>query len=495
MKDFAKTMVAAVVGGCITFGGFKAFDEPKEKVIIEKTPDSYTRMANLIEKNPDGSLRVDFSYAAEKTTPTVVHIRNTMNSRGNEGRVQSIPPQFRDFFDFFGGGEGGEQLQEMPQQPAQGSGSGVIISNDGYIVTNNHVIDNASELEVTLYDNRTFKAKVIGADPDTDIALVKIDAKDLPKLALGNSDDTKVGQWVLAVGNPFNLNSTVTAGIVSAKGRNRIIGTETAVESFIQTDAAVNPGNSGGALVNLDGELVGINTAIFSQTGTYAGYAFAVPTSIVRKVVEDLTKYGKVQRAYLGVGIQDVSGTLVKEKDLKTNKGVYIPNVTEEGAAQAAGIKAGDVILKVDNKDVNSTSQLQETISMHKPGDKVKVTLNRNGREQIIDVTLKGKSGNTQIARASSNEILQQLGADLSNLTDKEKDELKVKNGVKVAQLYPGLLAETGMKKGFVITKVNKQAIDSTEDLIRAMTNAEGGILIEGVYPGSSKPQYFALGM
>jgi Do/DeqQ family serine protease len=489
MRDFGKTVLAAVLGGAIAFGASQAFNENDSKIIIEKTPASFKNVA-AYTTTPDGTVQVDFSYAAAKVTPAVVHIKSTIKAGSRGGRAQSIPPQLREFFgDQFG------QLEPQNQQPSMGSGSGVIISDNGYIVTNNHVVEGSSELEVTLSDKRTFKAKILGTDPSTDIALLKIEAKDLPKLTLANSDDIKVGQWVLAVGNPFNLSGTVTAGIVSAKGRNHIIRSEGSIESFIQTDAAVNPGNSGGALVDLNGDLIGINTAIFSETGNFAGYSFAVPTSIVSRVVEDIIEFGEVRRGYLGISISDMNSELAKETGLNVTQGVYILGVTEEGAAKAAGLKKGDVILKVDNKNVNSVSQLQEAVTRHKPGEKVDVVVVRDGKEKNMKITLKGNSGNSQLVRANSSETLRGLGADLSTLSTEEAKKLGVTGGVKVAELYPGALsAQTDIKKGFVITKVNKKAVKSVEEVKQAIESTDGGVMLEGVYPGNPTVYYYAFG-
>jgi Do/DeqQ family serine protease len=489
MREFGKTVVAAVLGGAITFGASQAFNENDSKIIIEKTPASFKNVA-AYTTNPDGSVQVDFSFAAAKVTPAVVHIKSTMKAGASSGRAQSIPPQLREFFgDQFGG------LEQMPQQPSMGSGSGVIISDNGYIVTNNHVVEGASELEVTLSDKRTYIAKVIGTDPSTDIALLKIEAKDLPKLALANSDNIKVGQWVLAVGNPFNLSGTVTAGIVSAKGRNQIIRSEGSIESFIQTDAAVNPGNSGGALVDLNGDLVGINTAIFSETGSFAGYSFAVPTSIVSRVVEDLIEFGEVKRGYLGVQIRDMNSELAKETGLNVTQGVYIEGVTEEGAAKAAGLKKGDVILKVDDKAVSSVSQLQEAVTRHKPGEKVNIVIVRDGKEKDMKVALKGAAGTPQLVRASSSETLRGLGADLSAISATEAKQLGITGGVKVEELYPGALsAQTEIKEGFVITKVNKKAVKTVEEVKAAIEDTDGGVMLEGMYPGNPTVYYYAFG-
>lgn len=441
---------------------------------------------------------VDFTQTAEKVMEAVVHIKSgVLVSR------QSSPSPF--FFDdellreFFGprfriepwGSPEGESNQKP--QFRYGSGSGVIISPDGYIVTNYHVIQNAEQLEVTLHDGRTFSARVIGTDPSTDLAVVKIDADRLQTIPFGNSDAVRVGEWVLAVGNPFNLNSTVTAGIVSAKARNiRILRDQYAVESFIQTDAAINPGNSGGALVDLNGNLIGINTAIASPTGAYAGYGFAVPSNIVNKVVEDILKYGSVQRGFLGVMIRDVDGNLASEKELKVTKGVYVEQVNEKSAAEAAGIKPGDVIVKVENTEVNNVSTLQEMIARHRPGDKVKIGIVRNNKEMELVVTLKNREGNTEITQSSASSGLSaRLGAELANLSKEEKKRFKVDGGVKVVQTQAGKLANAGVKPGFIITHLDKEPILSVEDLAKKLDKKQGGVMIEGFYEDMPRAKYY----
>jgi serine protease Do len=489
MSSFGKTVLAAVLGGSVTLGAYKAFDENKT-VVIEKVPENFTRTA-AYNVTSDDAAPFDFTVAAERTTPAVVHIRNTMAARrGQSQRPVQIPEPFRDFF--------GDQFDMMDPnpRPSQATGSGVIISKDGYIVTNNHVIDNATELEVTLVDKRTFKAKVIGTDPKTDLALIKVEAKDLPTIPLGNSNDVKVGEWVLAVGNPFNLNSTVTAGIVSAKARSiYILGGGDAVESFIQTDAAVNPGNSGGALVNTRGELIGINTAIASQTGSYAGYAFAVPTSIVSRVVEDLISYGKVQRASLGIVISNLSSAKAEELGITISQGVVVDSLVADGAAQAAGIRKGDVVVRVDDRDVNSVPQLQEVISSRKPGETVKVIVNRKGKEVAVNVPLKTREGAAEVAKVETSATLKGLGADFENLTANDKKQ-GISEGVKVNKLYPGKLrSETDMREGFVIQKVNGKKVNSVNELASVLEREKEGVMLEGKYPGNSRTYYYAFGM
>ncbi|HQW19014.1 MAG TPA: trypsin-like peptidase domain-containing protein, partial [Bacteroidia bacterium] len=377
-----------------------------------------------------------------------------------------------------------------PQQPQQSAGSGVIISDDGYIVTNNHVVDNADKVDVTLDDKRTFTAKVIGKDPSTDLALLKIDQTGLTYSKFANSDDIKVGQWVLAVGNPFNLTSTATAGIVSAKGRNIHIlnDQQFPIESFIQTDAAVNPGNSGGALVNLNGDLLGINAAIASNTGSYTGYSFAIPANIVRKVTKDLLEYGKVQRGFIGVTLRDIDQQLAQNKGLKSMQGVYIDGVVSGGAGQAAGIKPGDVVTKVGETTVNSASELQEQIGRFGPGDKVNLTLNRDGTEKNYQIVLRDNSGGERVERANNN--VNMMGAEFGEVTDKEKKQLGISNGVKVAGLQSGKLRSAGIREGFIITSIDNKKINSPDDIEAALANKKGGVLIEGVYPNGMRAYY-----
>ncbi|MEO6883166.1 MAG: Do family serine endopeptidase [Bacteroidia bacterium] len=443
------------------------------------------KMVNLPSAAPEVNL--DFTKAAAMSVEEVVHINTTYPTESAQGNWFYDP-----FHNFIYGG--GDQGQQMPQMA---SGSGVIISSDGYIVTNNHVVDKANKIEVTLNDKRTYEAKVIGKDPTTDLALLKVDDQNLPFMTYGNSDEVKVGQWVLAVGNPFNLTSTVTAGIISAKGRNiNILPTDPAkgiypIEAYLQTDAAVNPGNSGGALVNTSGQLVGINSAIASNTGSYTGYSFAVPVNIVKKVVADLLEYGTVQRAYLGVSIKNLDANLAKQKNISNLQGVYVSAVTQGGAAENAGIKAGDVITKVGDELVNEVSELEEQISKFRPGDKVVISLRRDNQEMSIPLILKNSEGTTSIVKTETPESISVLGASFQPASKEEKQNLNIENGLKITSLDGGKLRSAGIQQGFIITRVDKQKINSVNDLKLALDKKQGGgVLIEGVYPNGMRAYY-----
>lgn len=431
----------------------------------------------------------DFVVASESSLNSVVHVTT---------KVETVSFQ-RDIFSefFYGPGAGGREFKQF----GQGSGSGVIISSDGYIVTNNHVIENAKEIEVILNDNRKYTAKIVGADPSTDIAVLKIDAKDLSAVPLGNSDNVKVGEWVLAVGNPFNLTSTVTAGIVSAKARNLnlIAGKANAnvvpIESFIQTDAAVNPGNSGGALVNTRGELIGINTAIASQTGSYSGYSFAVPVNLVKKVMADIIDYGIVQRGYLGVQIADINQELKEQKSLPNLKGVFVAGTVDGGSAEKAGIKEGDVILKIGSKEVNSSAELQEEIGRRRPGDKVSATVRREkGSTEVIELVLRNQDGDTKLV--SKEEISKNvaLGATFEELSSKEKKELNISSGVKIKSLNAGKLKSLGLREGMIITKINNQPVENVEQLTTKLNGQSNGVLLE-IMTESGKKDYVGFGL
>jgi Do/DeqQ family serine protease len=430
--------------------------------------------------------RVDLTDAADKSLHAVVHIKSTENSKTRT--VRTAP----DIYDlFFGDGMG--RQQEIRTQPRVGFGSGVILTEDGYIVTNNHVIDGADEIDVTLNDNRSFKGRLVGSDDKTDLALIKIEVDEkLPALPVGDSDELKVGEWVLAVGNPFNLTSTVTAGIVSAKART--LGVYNGgIESFIQTDAAINQGNSGGALVNARGELVGINAVLTSPTGSYAGYGFAIPTSIMTKVVSDLKQFGTVQRAILGIMGGTVTSELVEQKDLGVVDGVYVSEILPDGAAEDAGIEVGDVIVAVDGSKVKNMAQMQEMFTKHQPGDKVELTVVRNKKEKKVDVTLKNVQGNTSVVK---NADLDMLGATFKELDDKDKRLYKVNYGLKVLDVAKGRFADAGIKKGFVVLKVNNTPVKSVDDMQKAVKQANSSsdqvLFIAGVTP-SGKRAYFSV--
>lgn len=414
---------------------------------------------------------IDLTYAAENAVNSVVYIKVTVNSRTQT--IQYSDP-FEDFFgDFFGRGGGGQQQRKIQTPKRTGAGSGVILTADGYIVTNNHVVQDADELTVKLNDNTEYKARIIGLDKTTDLALIKIEAEGLQPIKVANSDDLKLGEWVLAIGNPFSLTSTVTAGIVSAKARS-LGATPGSIESFIQTDAAINPGNSGGALVNARGELVGINAMLYSQTGSYAGYGFAIPTSIMNKVVDDLKKYGTVQRALLGISGSDVSAYIDgqrdkgNEVDLGTVNGIYVAEVSADGAAAAAGLKAGDVITAIDGKAIEKFGQLQEILVNHRPGDKVTVTYLRDRKQHTAQLTLRNIQGTTSAVQNLDSES---MGAALRPLTDKEKLQLNLPYGLVVSAIRDGKMKNAGLTKGLVIMKVNDQemrTIDDFEEAVKA---------------------------
>lgn len=443
---------------------------------------------------------VDLTYAAEKSLPSVVHILSTKNSKVQTVEVESDP--FSDFFSdpfgFFGNpqGNGGKQKRSVRTPKQQGSGSGVIISTDGYIVTNNHVVADADELTVTLNDNKEYSARIIGTDKASDLALIKIDGKNLPAITIANSDDIKVGEWVLAVGNPFNLTNTVTAGIVSAKARSLY---QNGVESFIQTDAAINPGNSGGALVNTRGELIGINAMLYSQTGSFSGYGFAIPTSIMNKVVADLKQYGTVQRALIGIQGQDVKNYVDAKKDkgedvdLGTMEGIYVAKVSEESAAEEAGMKEGDVITAIDGKPVGKMAELQEVLAKKRPGDKVTVTYLCDKKKATKTLTLKNEKGNTQVVKKADLDV---LGGNFRAVTDAQKEQLNIGYGLEVLKVNAGKLKNAGITKGFIIQRVNDSAVKTIEDLQNAVKDASTSkdpvLYIQGVYP-TGKKAYFAV--
>jgi Do/DeqQ family serine protease len=451
---------------------------------------------------------LDFNETAERVLDGVVHIKSTHIYDGNSRTFerQNIPDPFRDFFgeefdNFFGPRFKFESPKNQPRSQTPptrvGTGSGVLINDNGYIVTNNHVIADADDIEVTLYDNRTFKASVIGTDPSTDLAVIQIKEKNLATLPIGDSDELKIGQWVLAVGNPMGLNSTVTAGIVSAKGRNiNILKDQYAIENFIQTDAAINPGNSGGALVNLKGHLIGINTAIASPTGTYAGYGFAIPTSIVSKVVQDLIEYGVVQRGVLGVMIRSIDGNFAKEKNIDLTQGVYVDSLLQNSAAADAGVKVGDVILAVDDIEVNKSSELQGVIARYRPGEEVSLKIDRKGKELFLKVKLNNREGNTKLSSKDNLAVFKMLGAELEEVNSDLATKLEIKGGVKVKNLYAGKLRKyTQMREGFIITHIDGKQIKTLDDMAHALENKTGGIMVEGIYEDIPGTYYYAFGL
>ena len=440
---------------------------------------------------------VDLTYAAEKALPSVVHIKYVQNSKIQTVEVQSDP--FDDFFSdpfggFFGRGQGGTRKQQVQTPKKTATGSGVIISADGYIVTNNHVVDGADELTVTLNDNKEYSARIIGADKTTDLALIKIDAKNLPAIRIANSDNVKVGEWVLAIGNPLGLTNTVTAGIISAKART--LGAN-GVESFIQTDAAINAGNSGGALVNTNGELVGINAMLYSQTGSYSGYGFAIPTAMMNKVVADLKQYGTVQRAMIGISGRDVKTQVDIEKeegkdaDYGTMEGIYVAEVVENSAASEAGIEKGDIITEVDGQKVTKFGDLSGLIAQKRPGDKISLTYLHNKKKQTKTVTLRNEQGNTKVVK---NADLDVLGADFREVTKAQKEQLEISYGLEVIKVNAGKMKEAGVPKGFIIQRVNDEAMKTVEDLQdivkETSTSKEPVLVIKGIYP-TGKRGYF----
>lgn len=489
MKRFGSLLLAAILGSSITLMTTQWLGPKNEGVKIEHISGVPSSQVAYHVNEKGEAVPLDFTTIAEKVTKAVVHIRST--SKGQTLSKETNPNN--DPFQFYFG-----PSDPRYRGPSQSSGSGVIINTDGYIVTNNHVVQGADVVDVTLSDNRTFKAEVIGTDLDTDLAVIKINQKALPYLSFVNSDESKVGEWVLAVGNPFNLNSTVTAGIISAKGRNiNLINSNnsndsqagrTAIESFIQTDAAINPGNSGGALVNLSGGLLGINTAIASTTGSYAGYGFAVPSNIVSKIVEDLLAYGTVQRGWLGIQVGSVNGDFAKEEDLAVNEGAYVSGfggMEDKSAAKEAGIQKGDVIVKLDGTEIKSSSALIEYIGRKRPGDKVNVTVNRQGTEKSFLVTLKNKDGKFGAIKREERGAVGMLGLELEEIDGKVLKRLDITNGVKVKALESGeVVRQTEMHDGFIITHIDNKVIETVQEVKEIIKNKKHGDLItfSGVY-------------
>ncbi|WP_205510849.1 Do family serine endopeptidase [Longitalea arenae] len=478
----AIVLISAATTG-VTMWGYNQFrNDPyvyqKDGNDSGKVPANYAGFNGVVGQNGP----VDFSAAAEAAIPATVHIKTkaTRTVSNNLPRNNPFGDLFPDLDDFFGG----DKYRSIPQMA---SGSGAIISEDGYIVTNNHVVDGADDITVTLTNKKSFKAKMIASDPSSDLAVIKIEAKNLPFLLYGNSDDLKVGQWVLAVGYPLTLETTVTAGIISAKGRTLEINrrqSDAPVESFIQTDAAVNPGNSGGPLINTEGKLIGINSAIASPTGAYAGYSFTIPVNMVKKIVSDLIKFGTVQRAYLGIEYprDNLSEEDKRQNGIKDDGGVYVMNVREGGAASAAGIKKGDIITKINNVPVVSGADLIGQITTYRPGDKITLTYQREGKEHTASITLKNKSGSTDMVK---NSVLDKLGAELETLSKEDAKELNVKGGVVVKSISNrGVLSKVRIQEGYVIIKANNKDITSTEDLKKVLESSTGSVKLEGIYPG-----------
>ena len=482
--------MAAVLGSLLTVATFQWIDKDDDGVKINYTSSvPLSKVAYAVDEEGK-AVPLDFTVAAEKVMPAVVHIRSTYT--GPARPQYEIPEAFREFF-------GPMVPQQQGPRQAQAAGSGVIINSDGYIVTNNHVIKDADEVEVALYDGRVYDAKIIGTDPDTDLAVIKIEENELPFLSFVNSNDSKVGEWVLAVGNPFNLNSTVTAGIISAKGRSINIldrNTEqgsTAIESFIQTDAAINPGNSGGALVNLQGGLLGINTAIASPTGSYSGYGFAVPSNIVSKIVEDLIEFGVVQRGWLGVSITSVNNQLADERDLEVTSGAYIQAFADNSSAKDAGLKEGDVVVKIDDKPIRTNTSLIEYIGTRRPGDKVNITVNRDGKELTFPVVLKTREGKIGPVKPEDRDALAGLGMELEDVGEDVLSDLGLEQGVMVTSLSNGKLARyTDIREGFIITKVNDRPVRSVKEFNEVLKAKKPGelVILSGTYKDNPKSEY-----
>lgn len=493
-NNWKSMLLVAFLSAGTTLGAYKFFDLDQKTAVISEAPSAFTKLATNIEGAP-ASAPTDFTMAAEKTVHTVVHIKSKMTSKQRSRQI--------DIFDFFNDDFGGGFPRGGGNRQQEASGSGVIISADGYIVTNNHVVADSDELEVILNDKRSFPATIVATDPSTDLAVIQIKGSNLPFITFANSDDLRLGEWVLAVGNPLSLETTVTAGIVSAKGRsigilNQVRNSKeniNPIESFIQTDAAVNPGNSGGALVNLRGELVGINTAIASPTGSYAGYSFAVPTTIVKKVTADLLKYGNVQRGYMGVFMDEVNSKVAEELDLKVNEGVYIKGFSDNNsAAKAAGLKIGDVITKIDGIEVKSANKLQELVARKRPGEAVKVeAIDRDGKAKYVNVTLKNIAGTKELmkADASAEVKIENLGAKFGNVGSSEKSKLGIKGGAKILKLdADGRMADNGLEEGFIITELNNEPVIDAKDMAEKMEGRKGKVRIRGTYPAEPGSNY-----
>ncbi len=499
MKSKSSLILTQIIKFTVIKGALKRFELANKKVIfvmnIERKVNTFKValvmiFATLISfpiQAQDSANRgtiiktgPDFTVAAENSIHAVVHIKTEF------ARKSSV------YDDFFGLGNPFSFFN--PQEnayPLVATGSGVIIEADGYIITNNHVVQDANIITVTLNDKREFTAELIGTDASSDLALIKINASNLPKLNFGNSDQAKVGEWVLAVGNPFNLTSTVTAGIISAKARNlNILGNNSSVESFLQTDAAVNSGNSGGALVNINGDLIGINAAIASNTGSYSGYSFAIPSNIVKKVAEDLKKYGEVQRSFLGASFTEINNKLASDLNLKEIKGIYINSVDPKGAAAESEILKGDIIIELNGSQTNSYSIFKEFLAQHRPGDKIEAKILRDNKEMIKTIVLRNKNGTTAIVKKEEQNIASMIGATLTPIDNRTKQLLRINNGLKVERVDNGLFKNAGIQEGFIVVSIDRRAIYKTEDIDNYLKNKKGGFTIEGFYLNGMKVIY-----
>jgi len=467
MKKYVSIIVVALIAGLI--GGFVfSYFYPKQEVFVSNQHYPTIGLAST-EKSNLSQVNEDFVNASSSTTPSVVYI-TTVSSNYDQNN----------WFDWYFNGRGGQSIS---------SGSGVIFSNDGFIVTNNHVIDHAQKIEV-VHEKKTYTAKLIGKDPSTDLAVLKIEGENLPAIKVGSSQHLRVGEWVLAVGNPFNLTSTVTAGIVSAKARNiHVVNSQFPIESFIQTDAAINPGNSGGALVNIKGELVGINTAILSQTGSYAGYGFAVPVDIVVKVVKDIIKYGEVQKAFFGADVTDINATIAKDLDLTDFSGVAVTYLETEGAAEKMGLKKGDVIIRLNDLEVDGKSLFDEYLSYFSPGDKIRVTFKRDGKQQEGIVILTNREGTTERLKRETF-TSDKLGADMEIISKVEKSKYKIDNGIRIMNIKNGFFRRLNIEEGFIILAINGKKVSAPQEVVTAMENARGKVIIEGITASGVRGYY-----
>jgi serine protease Do len=503
MKKIGVTLLTAFVGGAVAIGGYKLVETKyADKMGIEERQNVY------FTKNPinvSSAGQVDFVQAAAAVSPAVVHIQTTYgNTNASRGGSRGGADPFDDMFrDFFG------SPRNMQRQPQRASGSGVIVTDNGYIITNNHVVENASKIEVILPDNRSFEGKIIGRDPNTDLALVKVEGSGLPVVKLGNSDQVQIGEWVLAVGYPLTLQSTVTAGIVSAKGRSiGILGEQnnprnynyndenaeqpqinSSIEAFIQTDAAINPGNSGGALVNAQGELIGINSAIASKSGSYEGYGFAIPINLAKKIMDDFIKFGSVKRGFVGVTFRELNASVAKELGVNKINGLYVNSVVPNGGAASAGIKEGDIITKVDGNNIMSSADLQERVGRLRPGDKVQLTYQRGGSDKTVAVTLKGEETVKNASTLSSKAVVEKLGASFTPVTAAQKQRYGITSGLVATNIKSGgILADYEIPAGTIIVNMNGKAINKVDDINEALSAAKHNMLrIDGITPDGGK--------